>query len=456
MLDNVMMQLAAGSIKGGSTAIGTSLKGDRKVGASEESFSDILQAVVSGLNKGFESLKNGGVMNGDGTTITLDELLQTLFDGEGEETGTAESTLDMLQQMMSQLQAAVAHPVIVELQSQGIQHSEGDMFKLNVSLHNGNAAITYMAKAEDVKEKVTIHVHGDTPVHIKAMFKTGSADAEVVTESIPVAAEESSPSIGMIDTETEVPVSGETPDTPSLPQRARENAPIESKKVLQGNDTALANKNSVSVSSNGPAKNDASMNVQVISSNSGNIDIVPPPATVTTDAAGEVVKTSGAEPDSRGDGRTSSEGSETQLAAATSVHHSAYAKHSVPAKDVVHVSRLNEVSEPIMRTLQAGEKHLILKLSPPDLGDIQITLKMNNGILTADIKVDSNAVKDMFSLAVPQIKASIEESGIRAGEFFVDLREEHYSDGGRQQDEYRQQHQKKQKEQASQFFDYFV
>jgi flagellar hook-length control protein FliK len=35
-----------------------------------------------------------------------------------------------------------------------------------------------------------------------------------------------------------------------------------------------------------------------------------------------------------------------------------------------------------MKTLQAGEKHLVLKLSPPDLGDIQITLKMSNGILT--------------------------------------------------------------------------
>jgi hypothetical protein len=61
----------------------------------------------------------------------------------------------------------------------------------------------------------------------------------------------------------------------------------------------------------------------------------------------------------------------------------------------------------------------------------------------------------MFSLAVPQIKASIEDSGIKAGEFFVDLRDEHYSDGGRQQDESQQQ-QKRQKEPASHFYDYFA
>jgi flagellar hook-length control protein FliK len=79
---------------------------------------------------------------------------------------------------------------------------------------------------------------------------------------------------------------------------------------------------------------------------------------------------------------------------------------------------------------------------------------MDNGMLRADLKVDSPLVKDMFSMAIPQIKTSLEDSGIKVSDFFVDVKEDYYSDGRRQQGD--ASHQNKQNKKQENFFDYFA
>ncbi len=146
-------------------------------------------------------------------------------------------------------------------------------------------------------------------------------------------------------------------------------------------------------------------------------------------------------------------------AGVTHVQHAASNKGETVVKEMVHASRLNEISEPIMKTLGAGDKHLIIRLEPPDLGSIHIKLRIDNsGVLRADFRVDSNVVRDLFSAAMPQIKASLENSGIKVSDFFVDVKEDYYSDSGkRQQQEDANQHQQKQnKQQKHRFFDYFA
>jgi flagellar hook-length control protein FliK len=137
------------------------------------------------------------------------------------------------------------------------------------------------------------------------------------------------------------------------------------------------------------------------------------------------------------------------------VQQTPYSKDAGPAQQTLPVSRLSELSDPIVKTLESGNGNLVIKLSPPDLGTIQIRLKMENGILSADFKVDSTAVRDLFSVAIPQIKQSIEGSGIKTGNFFADLKEDSSSGGGRQQNT-NQQQQRQQKEQKPGFFDFFA
>ncbi len=153
---------------------------------------------------------------------------------------------------------------------------------------------------------------------------------------------------------------------------------------------------------------------------------------------------------------TSLNAEHSALCAAVPAQQTQYANDAKPAQEAIPVSRLGELSEPIMKTLASGDSNLTIKLSPPDMGTIQIKLKMENGILTADIKVDSTAVKDMFTTVMPQIKQSIESSGIKTGNFFTDLKEDSFKDGRRQQDDTNQRQQRQQKEQKTGFFDFFA
>lgn len=132
-------------------------------------------------------------------------------------------------------------------------------------------------------------------------------------------------------------------------------------------------------------------------------------------------------------------------------------KAEVTVKEPLHVSRLEELGEAVTKALETGGKSLTVRLDPPDLGSIQIRLKIQGGVLTADVKVDSQSVKDMMNGAMPQIKTTLENSGIRAGNFQVDVREDGYSQGRKQQEqESGRQRNRRSKEPEEQFFNFFA
>jgi flagellar hook-length control protein FliK len=91
-------------------------------------------------------------------------------------------------------------------------------------------------------------------------------------------------------------------------------------------------------------------------------------------------------------------------------------------RQTVPVTDLTGIHRPILRAVAAGERQLIIEIRPPDLGTLQIRLTSDGGIISADIKVDNQAVRDMLSVALPQIRSSMEESGVSLREFSVDLR----------------------------------
>lgn len=131
-----------------------------------------------------------------------------------------------------------------------------------------------------------------------------------------------------------------------------------------------------------------------------------------------------------------------------------YASVKSAVEGAVHVNRLSELSGMMAKTLRSNAQHLIIRLEPPDLGNIQIKLIMSNGLLRADFRVDSHAVRDLFFMAMPQIRSALEASGIKVSDFFVDVKGDYYS-GEKKQQGYSQQ-QRQHKEQGSHFFDYFA
>lgn len=219
-------------------------------------------------------------------------------------------------------------------------------------------------------------------------------------------------------------------------------------------DSPVGNSAASAQSSTGPSDISVQGTANAASQNSGGMG--------QNDLSGNTDSDSGIEVASigtAGDNKTKSgdaSGNSAIVSAATAtVHQSSYSKETEPVQQTLPVSRLNELSDPIMKTLESGDKHLLIKLSPPDMGTIEIKLKLENGVLTADFRVDSSSVKDMFTFAMPNIKQSIEASGIKTGNFFADLKDDSNAGGGRQQHT-NQQHTKQQKEQKSSFFDFFA
>jgi flagellar hook-length control protein FliK len=118
---------------------------------------------------------------------------------------------------------------------------------------------------------------------------------------------------------------------------------------------------------------------------------------------------------------------------------------------------VSDISDTIKTAVDNGTRHLIVRLDPPDLGQVHIRLKMAQGVLTAELKVDSSSTKDVFTSALPQIRASLESSGIRVGEVHVDVRDEYAGDQGAQREQHGQQNHRHQHAAGrEQFFEYLA
>src|SRR5208283_1353539 len=97
---------------------------------------------------------------------------------------------------------------------------------------------------------------------------------------------------------------------------------------------------------------------------------------------------------------------------------------------------------------------LVIRIDPPDLGSMQIKLSLDNGMLKANVSVDSNAVKDSFNLALPQIRTSLENAGIKVSDFQVNVREDQYRNGQERNNQGQQQRQSR--ESKNGFSDFFA
>ncbi|HSW63280.1 MAG TPA: flagellar hook-length control protein FliK [Dissulfurispiraceae bacterium] len=138
------------------------------------------------------------------------------------------------------------------------------------------------------------------------------------------------------------------------------------------------------------------------------------------------------------------------------VHRLADASLSRDVNGDVSVTSIRDIHEPIRAAAETGTKQMILRLDPPGLGDVQIRLRVQQGVLTADLKVDSSSIRDLFTSVLPQIRHQLENSGIRVGELQVDLRDDYPADQGQRRGQDQRQQQQQDRQTGGNFFEYLA
>lgn len=146
----------------------------------------------------------------------------------------------------------------------------------------------------------------------------------------------------------------------------------------------------------------------------------------------------------------------SSVVSAGSYHQTTDDLRTIPKNDVGAAVAVQDIHEPIRAAAETGTKNIVLRLDPPDLGQVHVRLRMNQGVLTADLKVDSGSTKDIFTSAIPQIRASLENAGIRVGELQVDLREDYLADQGAHREQNDNQNQRRNQAPREQFFEYLA
>ncbi len=535
MLGNAMVQVSSNMPSLGITSPGSVPEGVGQDGPPAASFTDLLQAIVSGLEKGTGNLQGGPIVRADGTTVSSDNLMalmQKLSNGKGigsdKKSTSGNSMTDVLQQMMAQLQALSAQPVISIAPNQFDNTSSSAASSIApTGMDSGNSTVALIAALESAMQKgdVTMQSVAGTPALPVAGQAAGkqlnvdsvllAQDTVVADQNAPVAAQVNAQTNGAdlelaafsvaaqknLTNNTERPAQNastlntakaSTPNIANALALNTANASTLNTANASTLNTANASTLNAANASTLNAANASTLNTANASTlNTANASTqntanasTPNAANASTQntANASTQNTANASTQNTERGTLSSliegttgglgikemhltlnnqnkpmSGDSNNNAAFSPVilQQTASANDSQPAQETLPVNKLNELGDPIMKTLGSGERNLFIKLSPPDMGTIEIRLKMENGVLTANFKVDSTGVRDLFSIAMPQIKSSIESSGIKTGNFFADLKDDRSTDGGRQQDT-NQQQQRQQKEQKQSFFDFFA
>lgn len=68
-----------------------------------------------------------------------------------------------------------------------------------------------------------------------------------------------------------------------------------------------------------------------------------------------------------------------------------------------------------------GEKTLVLKLQPPELGRIQVRLQVEDGVVTASVRTESPAARHAILQNLEHLKAAFDEQGLQMGRFDVNV-----------------------------------
>ncbi len=82
---------------------------------------------------------------------------------------------------------------------------------------------------------------------------------------------------------------------------------------------------------------------------------------------------------------------------------------------------INQVGKGIVRAANLGEKTLTLKLNPPELGRVNMTIEHNGNSMKVNIVTDNHAAREILTSNVNELKTVLASSGISLDQFEVDM-----------------------------------
>jgi flagellar hook-length control protein FliK len=74
------------------------------------------------------------------------------------------------------------------------------------------------------------------------------------------------------------------------------------------------------------------------------------------------------------------------------------------------------------RRHQDGSHTMTVRLDPPELGTVELHLRVHEGQLSVHALTDSLATRDVISRALPDLRAALESSGLHTGSLDVGAR----------------------------------
>jgi len=87
---------------------------------------------------------------------------------------------------------------------------------------------------------------------------------------------------------------------------------------------------------------------------------------------------------------------------------------------------LQEIIDKAKVTVRDGKNGTFtMKLNPQELGNVNVNLIMENGVITGKFLVDNEDVKSMLLNSLNDLKNQLEEAGISFGEFSVNVNDQH-------------------------------
>lgn len=458
MSNGLAVQMGAGGTAIGSGACCITVDFNQG-GSNSVSFSDILKAITSGIERSAGVLNSGLTVDAEGKTAIIDELIQDLLAGSDDAQEGEVALMSAIQQMLFQMQASETAVPVKAGEAQNIIHMAQNNNAENPQQTAGMFLMPFAQEQNGAAPKAGRQEKVNINSFLQNMIIEKSGDSEqgditAAIKTFKVAGGASADNAAAASRNVLIPPDNGKDAGHSALALAKEGVKDAGKgnagyiKITTDNVRAAFH-DSVHKSNAVLIKMDA------VPENSGEAQTLKIKAAINMEdiKSVQIVRVTGNEAES-GDKPLPEKPADVQ-ASTVQLQHAAYRKEMHSVKETVHVSRLNELSEPIMKTLGAGDRHMIIKLEPPELGSIQIKLRMDNGVLRVDFRVDSPAVKDLFSMAMPNIKASIEESGVKAGELFVDLKDDYHSDSREQHENSRKQNKQNEESNAS-FFDYFA
>ncbi|MGL4739097.1 MAG: flagellar hook-length control protein FliK [Cellulosilyticaceae bacterium] len=95
------------------------------------------------------------------------------------------------------------------------------------------------------------------------------------------------------------------------------------------------------------------------------------------------------------------------------------------------------VTEQLIRRLEIAKlvthNEIQMELTPKELGKMTMKLVEQNGVVTAQIKVESDRTKEMMLQGLSELKEGLEKQGLTIGSFQVDVESHHTADQMKQQ-----------------------